>query len=259
MVKPRAAMSRINKAYATLWRQHLQRLGATRPDDGVRWLFARASTIPESGVLSRPRALVQVHRQLAVRTRAFLARGASPGVGATTACPQATSFLCDAGLGGLARWLRAAGHDSRWGPDFDDAELVRRATAEDRILLTTDSLLLERRPVRRGHIRVLWLPPVLRVFEQLELVFAAFDLELREPRCMTCGGVLEPVAKDVVLDRIPPRTRAWLERYFVCTLCQRLFWRGTHRQRIASRLDQVASATRPAASPFQAGSSRPAC
>src|SRR5690242_7549067 len=51
-------------------------------------------------------------------------------------------FLCDAMLGGLAKWLRAAGYDSLFAeggrPDRDLVELCAR---EDRILLTRDHQL----------------------------------------------------------------------------------------------------------------------
>ena len=36
-------------------------------------------------------------------------------------------FACDAMLGGLARWLRAAGYDACWQEGIDDGELIRLA------------------------------------------------------------------------------------------------------------------------------------
>jgi uncharacterized protein with PIN domain len=60
---------------------------------------------------------------------------------------------------------------------------------------------------------------------------------------MACGGPLRPVAKDSVAERIPPRTARWKDDYFVCERCGRLFWPGTHWERIAARID----AERPAA------------
>ena len=38
-------------------------------------------------------------------------------------------FLCDAMLGGLARWLRAAGFDPLFEYGIDDREIIRRAMA----------------------------------------------------------------------------------------------------------------------------------
>jgi hypothetical protein len=59
---------------------------------------------------------------------------------------------------------------------------------------------------------------------------------------MSCGGELRAVAKDEVADRIPPRTARWKDEYFVCSICDRLFWEGTHWQRI-SRVVALAAAS----------------
>jgi uncharacterized protein with PIN domain len=55
--------------------------------------------------------------------------------------------------------------------------------------------------------------------------------------CQGLGGVgADPLS---VADRIPPRTAGWLDEYFVCTRCDRLFWHGTHWQRISARLQRI--------------------
>lgn len=51
-------------------------------------------------------------------------------------------------LGGLARWLRILGLDAHYDPELDDPELVDRAVAEDRLILTRDAQLVERRDAR---------------------------------------------------------------------------------------------------------------
>ena len=48
-------------------------------------------------------------------------------------------FACDAMLGGLARWLRAAGYDASWHDGIEDrAALVRLARAEGQTVLSSD-------------------------------------------------------------------------------------------------------------------------
>ena len=93
-------------------------------------------------------------------------------------------FLCDAILGGLAKWLRAAGHDAyfaREGTDISDAHLVRVAIVEGRVLLTSDRGFLERKPVRDGEVELLLLPH-MPVEEQLRLVSETFGLCRRPSR-----------------------------------------------------------------------------
>jgi predicted nuclease of predicted toxin-antitoxin system len=72
-------------------------------------------------------------------------------------------FLVDRCAGAkLARWLRAAGHDvadsGEWSVDPGDAELLRRAAAEDRILITIDhdfgQILFTGGAAHRGLIRL---------------------------------------------------------------------------------------------------------
>jgi uncharacterized protein with PIN domain len=73
------------------------------------------------------------------------------------------------------------------------------------------------------------------------MVLRDLGLDLREPRCMACGGALVPTPKDVVAPRIPPRTARWKDEYFVCAGCDRLFWQGTHWERIERTLRAAAS------------------
>ena len=218
-------MSRIGKAYEARFRALLLRLRARRLEKGVAWLFRRAQ---EGGAAADPRSLNRRYEHLREQVRRWQRRCHPP---AATAAPE-RRFLCDAGLGGLARWLRAAGYEAFWFAGIEDADLLRRARQLDAIVLTTDSLMMERGILRDGIIPALWLPPALTKQEQLAAVFREFDLKVREPRCMKCGGELRRVEKETMRERIPPKTWRWLDEYFVCARCGRLFWQGTHWERI---------------------------
>ena len=148
-------------------------------------------------------------------------------------------FFCDAGLGGLARWLRASGYDARWEQDIDDDDLLTKARQTGATILTTDSMLMERRVLRDRLIPAFWVPPTLNISDQLKLVFAEFGLTPRASRCMHCGGRLLPVDKEALRDRIPPRTYHWLNEYFVCERCDHLFWHGTHWHHIRTALHRI--------------------
>ena len=152
-------------------------------------------------------------------------------------------FMCDAGLGGLARWLRVFGYDAAFWPDVDDDDLLRKQLATSAILLTTDRRLLERGIFTRGAIPAVLVPVSLTKGEQFWHVARLLQLPRKAPRCMTCGGRLMLTDKAQVLDRIPPKTRPWLHDYFVCSRCDQLFWEGTHWQRIEKQLEEVTSIT----------------
>jgi hypothetical protein len=151
--------------------------------------------------------------------------------------PADIYFFCDAGVGGLARWLRAAGYDVRWEPHIADADLLKRAREAGATIITTDSMLMERRLLRDQIVPSFWLPPTLSIAEQLQRVFREFNLRVGAPRCMRCGGELVPSNKETLQTRIPPRTYRWLDDYFVCARCGKLFWHGTHWLRIRTKLD----------------------
>ena len=70
------------------------------------------------------------------------------------------AFLADAMLGGLARWLRILGLDTYYDPNLDDPEVVERAVTEDRLILTRDAKLVERRDARSGSRMAKWYSPV---------------------------------------------------------------------------------------------------
>jgi uncharacterized protein with PIN domain len=145
-------------------------------------------------------------------------------------------------LGGLARWLRAAGYDASWKADVEDWELIRLALREQRTLLTSDTGILRIGIVRDGEVPALFIPHGLGKQEQLSFVLGALKLPLREPRCMACGGPLALVSKEETRGRVPPRTFAWVHQFYECEKCRQLFWQGTHWQHIARQLQNASAA-----------------
>jgi uncharacterized protein with PIN domain len=146
-------------------------------------------------------------------------------------------FACDAMLGGLARWLRAAGYDASWSATVGDWELIRLALREGRTLLTCDTGIFRIGIVRDGEVLALLIPHGLSKQAQLAFVLHRLNLPLREPRCMACGGHLTEISREQLGGRVPPRTLAWLERFYQCSRCGQLFWQGTHWQHIAKQLE----------------------
>jgi hypothetical protein len=152
------------------------------------------------------------------------------------------AFVCDAMLGGLARWLRAAGYDAEFEHGISDPALVARAAASGRMLLSSDSGIFERSVVRKEVVRSLFIPRGIGKAEQLLFVLRELKLPIREPRCMGCGGELVEVQKEDVRAEAPERTFECQARFWRCARCGKLLWKGTHWQRIEAGLGDVAKA-----------------
>ena len=55
--------------------------------------------------------------------------------------------------GGVARWLRVLGIDATYAPGIEDQELVRQALDEQRVVVTSDHKILERRLFTTGRLK----------------------------------------------------------------------------------------------------------
>jgi len=144
-------------------------------------------------------------------------------------------FLCDAMFGQLGHWLRAAGYDTLIaGQGTADGDLIGRAIADRRILLTRDRKI--------GEIRGAGTHAVVLRSERIEAVAAditsrlAIDWLARPfSRCLECNVVLER-APDLARGRLPAGVRAMMAEINHCRQCDRLYWPGGHVRRMTERL-----------------------
>lgn len=147
-------------------------------------------------------------------------------------------FIMDVNLGKLAKRMRLLGFDSLYRNDYRDTEVANFAVNEQRIVLTRDRRLLYIKRISHGY----WVRAV-DVESQVDEVLRRFDLRGSiQPfaRCLICNGVLAPVAKADILDRLEPKTRLYYEVFHRCNDCRRIYWEGSHvgdmRQRYANFL-----------------------
>ena len=160
-------------------------------------------------------------------------------------------FAADAHLGRLARYLRFSGFDTLWDNAWGDAELVALAGTEERIVLTRDRALLMHKALRAGcYLRD------KDALAQLADVARRCALDLGGgslARCLECNAVLCPVAKPEVEEQLLPGTRAAFDEFWRCAACRRVFWRGSHWQRmrhaVASVMRTIRAADFPAVRP----------
>jgi uncharacterized protein with PIN domain len=149
-------------------------------------------------------------------------------------------FLLDVHLGTLARRMRLLGVDTAYSNDADDAELLKQAIAENRVLLTRDRGLLRRRALPTGAFVRGQLPD-----DQLTDVLDRFAPALAPwTRCPACNGMLRPSSAAEVAPLIEPGTRRTHADFHRCRGCGRAYWRGAHAERLARIVASCAELTR---------------
>ena len=151
-------------------------------------------------------------------------------------------FVLDVHLGKLAASLRMLGFDTLYRNDYDDEELAQISASEQRILLTRDKGLLMRSLVTYGYY-VRATNPEQQVVEVLQR-FDLFGKVLPFQRCIRCNGLLEPVAKEAIVDQLPQKTRLSIDEFHRCRECHQIYWRGSHYERMQQFIEGVLSSRR---------------
>ena len=142
-------------------------------------------------------------------------------------------LLTDSMLGTLGKWLRLLGYDTAIADNYQpDAELVRLARAEDRVILTRDRELAGRRGIQA----------LLVVDDLLDAQLAQVGRELALPppepgsRCPHCNALLEEAPSHEVASAVPPYVLHTQEQFRRCPACGRVYWRGTHWRGIEGKV-----------------------
>jgi len=151
-------------------------------------------------------------------------------------------FIADSMLGKLAKWLRVLGHDVLYSAKLDDPELARIARLENRILLTRDTQLVKRRGVK--FVLISSEHPEQQVRQLMEELGITVDADSFS-RCLICNTVLTNVEAQTVAREVPPYVLATQTRFCRCPTCSRVYWRGTHWQRMQDKLRKISSQERP--------------
>ena len=150
-------------------------------------------------------------------------------------------FIVDLNVGRLARRLRMMGYDTLFINSLDD-ELIRIALSDERVLLTKDSGIMRRRIAATGRLRAVLIQSD-DVRAQFRQVVQTLHLEASSnpfSRCMECNEPLIPRTKEEIRDLVPPYVFKTQEQYVQCPKCHRVYWRGTHWQRMAQELREMA-------------------
>jgi uncharacterized protein with PIN domain len=155
------------------------------------------------------------------------------------------TFIVDSNAGKLARWLRMMGYDTLFFNDIEDGRLVDMAMKEGRVVITRDTQIAKRRVAINGSLRVIITrdddprKQLLQVMKELSL-----DCwHMQFTRCLECNRRLKSRNKEEVKDLVPPYVFLTQTQYMQCPSCSRIYWRGTHWQRMKSALEEITAAS----------------
>lgn len=147
-------------------------------------------------------------------------------------------FIVDNNVGKLVKWLRIMGYDTLFFSGSDDSGMIAIALAEDRVILTRDTQIVERRVVTSGRLKAILIQsdePELQMQQvidslNLDCQFKPFTL------CLECNQPLVERSKQQVKDLVPAYVFQTQSQYMECPACHRIYWRGTHWQAMTKKL-----------------------
>jgi len=151
-------------------------------------------------------------------------------------------FIVDANVGKLTKLLRLLGCDAVFFTGPNDGQMISRALAEQRIILTRDTHIPKWGVVRRGEVRAL----LIRSDDpgqQADQVVREFRLHRDEAfsLCLECNVPLTSVDREAARNRVPPYVFQTQQQFLECPGCHRLYWRGTHWADMVRRLERLSA------------------
>lgn len=139
-------------------------------------------------------------------------------------------FILDCHLGRLAKHLRLLGFDTIYATHAPDDWLAGVSSAQNRWLLTRDRGLLFRSAVARGYL--VRTPQPREQLTAVLLRHACASAARPLSRCLVCNCELAAESLERALAEAPHKTRLWCREYYRCPGCMRLYWKGSHYDRL---------------------------
>lgn len=134
------------------------------------------------------------------------------------------------------------GLDSLWRPDYEDAVLRRIAREEGRVLLTRDR---ELNALAAKEATSHWVNAT-EPNAQFREVITQFELLDRTKQgigfltlCLECNSPILPAKAGHLTERVPAHVLEEHEDFFLCPRCERVYWQGTHFERMRQWVQDV--------------------
>jgi len=143
-------------------------------------------------------------------------------------------------LGKLTRWLRMLGYNVEYSDKLDDAQLVKIAKKERRILLTRDLELYQQATAKGVDSLYLNGKTEAENLAQLAQRFKIkLDIDITTSRCPKCNTQVKPIPKEAVAKKVEKSTFSHYNEFWECPKCRQIYWQGAHWVRIRKTLEKA--------------------
>jgi len=148
-----------------------------------------------------------------------------------------TKFLVDCMLGKLAKELRMIGYDTLYYTGRDLHELIQLARQKERVILTRNTRLApETTEIPIFHVTED--DPLHQLEELLRRGIIDFNERNLFSRCLICNARLNEITREEAEGNVPDYVYQHQKDFYRCPQCRRLYWSGTHLEKMKKRLKE---------------------
>lgn len=152
-------------------------------------------------------------------------------------------FIVDSMLGKIAKKLRIFGFDSLFISNSSDQLILNINKNEDRILITKD-IELYKRSLKQKEKSILLsseneIDNLCNILKYSKIKFIS-SIPNEYTRCTVCNGELNQILdKNHIQNKVPSRVFQYIELFYICTKCSKIYWKGSHIKKIQTIVDSI--------------------
>ncbi len=151
------------------------------------------------------------------------------------------TFIADAMLGKLSKWLRILGFDTLYYRKQGIDSLLFLAIKEKRHILTRNTRLKDRNDIKKNLLFIKDNAPMKQLTEVIEHYMLQIKPDNLFTRCLICNQKLKEISTELVQDRVPDYVASTEKSFSICPRCKRIFWKGTHFENIQQKIKKLLS------------------
>ena len=144
-------------------------------------------------------------------------------------------------LGNIARKLRLLGFDCKYFATIGDDQLLSIAKNENRVIITKDRGISN--VCKKQNISTIDLSGTDETSQIVEICkkinLGRCEIDMKDIRCTVCNGMIKPIGKDEIVDKIPAKVAQNMQQFWICDSCDHVYWEGTHIRNLQRFIDEI--------------------